>query len=77
MKDAPFVEQLVPADSKEEAAIAARARLQAVLDQLDPAAGKTLSPANETVAQNRARKRAERQKQRQKQGKAGRRAQPQ
>jgi arylsulfatase A len=40
MKDAPFVEQLVAADTKDADAIAARKRLQAVLDKLNPAAGK-------------------------------------
>jgi arylsulfatase A len=76
MKDAPFVEQLVPADLKDPAALAARTRLQAVLDQLNSAGGKTLAGANGTVAQGGARKRAERQQQRQMQRKARRRAQP-
>lgn len=40
MRDAPFTEPLVPADSKNEAAVASRKRLQAVLDKLNPAAGK-------------------------------------
>jgi len=40
MKNAPFAEPLVPADTKDSAALAARQRLQAVLDQLNPAAGK-------------------------------------
>lgn len=39
MSDAPFVELLVPADTKNPAALAARTRLQAVLDQLNPAGG--------------------------------------
>jgi arylsulfatase A len=39
MSDAPFVEKPVAADTKDEAAIAARARLQAVLDKLGPNAG--------------------------------------
>jgi hypothetical protein len=43
MKDSPFVEQLVPANSKDKSAIAARKRLQAVLDGLAPETGKTLS----------------------------------
>jgi arylsulfatase A len=81
MKESPFLEQLVPADSKDEAAAAARTRLQAVLDKLDPAGGKTISAQDEAAAKNRAGKQAERrsqaQKQRQKQGKTGRRAQPQ
>jgi len=40
MKNAPFTEPLVPADTKDADALAARQRLQAVLDQLNPAAGK-------------------------------------
>ena len=40
MKNAPYVEPLVPADTKDSDALAARQRLQAVLDQLNPAAGK-------------------------------------
>jgi arylsulfatase A len=39
LSDAPFTETLVPADTKDPAAIAARARLQAALDQLNPAGG--------------------------------------
>lgn len=39
MSDAPFSEKLVPADSHDPAAIAARKRLQAALDQLNPAGG--------------------------------------
>jgi arylsulfatase A len=39
MKDAPFAEPLVSADSKDEAAAAARKRLQAVVDKLKLAAG--------------------------------------
>jgi arylsulfatase A len=76
MKDAPFVEQLVPADAQDPAAIAARARLQAVLDQLNPAGGKTLPAANEIAAQGRAGKRTERQKLRRQQRRAARQTQP-
>jgi arylsulfatase A-like enzyme len=39
LKDAPFVEAPVAADTKDEAALAARKRLEAVLEELDPAAG--------------------------------------
>ncbi len=39
MTDAPFSEKLVPADSQDAKAIAARKRLQAALDQLNPAGG--------------------------------------
>jgi len=42
MKDAPFVEQLVPSDTKDKAAISARKELAAVLKKLDPAGGKTI-----------------------------------
>jgi len=39
MSDAPFAEKLVPVDSKDPTASAARRRLQAALDQLNPAGG--------------------------------------
>jgi len=65
MKDSPFVEQLVAEDSKEEAAVAARKRLGAVLDQLNPAGGKTISAEDEAAGKNRAKKQAQRQKQKQ------------
>ncbi len=39
MSDSPFEEKLVAADTKDPAAIAARRRLQAALDQLNPAGG--------------------------------------
>jgi hypothetical protein len=38
MQDAPFSEQLVPANAENENAKAARKRLQAVLDKLNPSA---------------------------------------
>jgi arylsulfatase A len=41
MKDAPFVETPVPADAENAEATAARKRLQAVLDGINPAGGKT------------------------------------
>ncbi len=44
MNEAPFVEKAVAFDSKDEAATAARARLQAVLDKLSPSTGKTTPP---------------------------------
>jgi len=68
MKDAPFVEQLVPADSANEAAVAARKRLQAVLDKLNPAGGQTISAEQEAAEKDRAKKRAQRQKQKQRPG---------
>jgi len=40
MSDAPFTEKPVAADASNEAATAARARLQAVLDHMNPGAGK-------------------------------------
>jgi len=73
MNDSPFVEKLVPAESKDKAAVEARKRLQAVLDKLNPAGGKTISAEEE--AKDRKRKQAERQKQGQKPKKAARKAQ--
>ena len=43
MAEAPFVEKPVPADTTDPKAIAARKSLQAVLDKLNPAAGKQAS----------------------------------
>jgi len=43
MSDAPFVEKAVPAETASKQAKAARQRLQAVLDKLNPAAGKTVA----------------------------------
>ena len=63
MKDSPFVERLVPADSPDKTAVAARKRLTAVLDKLNPAGGKTISTDEEAAAKDRARKKTERQKQ--------------
>ena len=37
----PFEEKLVGADTRDTTTLAARKRLQSVLDQLNPAAGKT------------------------------------
>ena len=45
MTNAPYAEPLVPAGTKDADALAARQRLQAVLDQLNPAAGK-VDPGN-------------------------------
>jgi hypothetical protein len=39
MSDAPFAEKLVPTSTKDAAALAARQRLQAALDELNPAGG--------------------------------------
>lgn len=77
MKDSPFIEKLMPADVKDEAAVAARKRLKAVLDKLNLAGGKKISAEEETAEQEKARKQAERQKQgqKQKQKKAARQVQ--
>ena len=40
MRNAPFAETLVPANQQDDVATTARKRLQTVLDQLNPAAGK-------------------------------------
>ncbi len=58
MKNGPFAEPLVPADTKQGAALAARQRLQTVLGQLDPAAGK-VDPGN--LKKNGKRKKAKKQ----------------
>jgi arylsulfatase A-like enzyme len=47
MSDAPFVETLVPVEGQNAEAAAARARLQAVLDNLNPAGGKQVPPGAE------------------------------
>jgi arylsulfatase A-like enzyme len=44
MTDAPFVEKLIAADARDAQAVAARKHLQTVLDQLNPAGGKTVPP---------------------------------
>jgi len=61
MKDAPFVEQLVPADSSDPAAQAARKRLASVLADLNPAGGKTVAPGADakTKAERKAKKAAQ------------------
>jgi arylsulfatase A len=46
LKDAPFVEPLVPTAAQDDAAAAARKSLQAVLDKLDPKSGK-IAPAGD------------------------------
>jgi len=46
MSDAPFVEKFIPAEGQSAAVKAARASLQAVLDELNPAAGKNSSAAD-------------------------------
>jgi arylsulfatase A len=75
MKDSPFVEELVPADSKTDAAVEARKRLQAVLDKLSPATGKTISAEQEAAGKNKAKKKG--QKGQKKKAKANQQAQTQ
>jgi arylsulfatase A len=59
MKDAPFVEAPVAADSADPDAQAAREQLQSALDELNPAAGKTAPPDEDKAKrENRRRKRA-------------------
>ena len=50
MKDSPFVEALVPADSGDPQAQVARKRLQAVLTELNPAGGKTVPEGGDAKA---------------------------
>ncbi len=50
MKNAPFTEPLVAADTKDADALAARQRLQTVLDQLNPAAGIMFEGKNKAKA---------------------------
>ncbi len=59
MKDSPFVEAAVPSDSPDAEAQAARKRLQTVLDDLNPAAGKTVPPDSE---KNKAKKQQKKKK---------------
>src|SRR5207248_1864970 len=54
MKDAPFVEAPVAADSSDASAQAARKRLEAVLDDLNPAGGKTVSATDAEKAKSKA-----------------------
>jgi arylsulfatase A len=55
MADAPFAEKLVSAGETNDAAQAARVRLQATLDQLNPAGGK-LAPVKDAAEVEKARK---------------------
>jgi len=65
LKEAPFEEKLVPADTKDAEAVAARKRLQGVLDQLNPAGGKT-EASDAGAAKNRKADKAGRKAQRKK-----------
>ncbi len=60
MRNSPFSEPLVSADSPDGEALAARRRLQAVLDQLDPAAGK-VDPGGNLARQIRKNRKAGKQ----------------
>jgi len=62
MKDAPFEERLVSADAEDAEATAARKRLQAALDTLNPAAGKTAPPGAGKGGQGGAKKAARKAK---------------
>ena len=63
MKEAPFVEALVAADSTDAKAKEARQRLQGVLSELNPAGGKTVSAEDEKASKAKGEKKAKRQKQ--------------
>ena len=60
MSDAPFAQKLVAPDAQGPAAKAAREQLQAVLDQLNPAAGesKTRKKADGDKKQRKQKKKA-------------------
>jgi arylsulfatase A-like enzyme len=58
MKDSPFVEEPVDAETSDAAARAARARLQAVLDGLNPAGGK-VEPARAATKKAQAKRKAQ------------------
>ena len=57
-REAPFEENPVAADAQDAAAAAARKRLQAVLDQLNPAGGKTDPGGSRKKAPKKGRKKA-------------------
>jgi hypothetical protein len=61
MKDAPFVEAPVAADSSDSDAQAARKRLSAILADLNPAGGKTVPEGadEKTKAERKAKKAAQ------------------
>ncbi len=61
MSDAPFVEKLVATDGQSDAAKAARKKLQATLDELNPAAGKTDPGAEPSKADIKAKRQMKRQ----------------
>lgn len=61
LKDAPFVEKPVAAGEGGDEAAAARKRLQAVLERLNPAGGKTISAADQDAEKARAQARRKKQ----------------
>lgn len=63
MKDAPFAQTLVPEGAGGAEAAAARQRLQAILDRLNPAAGKVISEEELAAERQRAQQRRQRQAQ--------------
>ena len=63
MKDAPFVEEPIAAGTTDPAAQAARTRLQAVLDELNPAGGK-VEPVREATKKAQAKKKGRRRRSR-------------
>jgi arylsulfatase A len=66
MKDSPFVEALVPADSKDAAAAEGRKQLAAVLAELNPEGGiKATRPMGDAPAGKRRRRRQQQQQQNQ------------
>jgi arylsulfatase A len=69
LKDAPFVEQPVAVDSQDAEATAARQRLQAVLAELNPGAGKVEKDGQPAGKKPNARKKAQRKAQRLRQNK--------
>jgi hypothetical protein len=63
MKDAPFIEEPVPADSKDPAAVEGRKHLAAVLAELNPAGGKVAPPRGDAAPGRRRRRRQQQQQQ--------------
>jgi arylsulfatase A len=61
MKDSPFVEEPISPTTTDSAAVAARTRLQAVLDGLNPAGGK-VEPIREATKKAQAKKKAQTKK---------------
>lgn len=69
MKDAPFVEKPVPADTKDVAALAARKSLEGVLEKLNPKAGKTdLTPVGGDGKKDKSKKKRGERRRKQKKG---------